>query len=223
MEHALAPAGTISWAAAASADARGARWRSRPVASFLIRLVAVVVPAVSSFAVARWLGAALAEPVGLREATAWWVFVAVGSGATLLAVDRVTRGLLPLAMLLRLAIAFPREAPSYAQVALRAVTARRNVERLRASDTAGDTSAQAAADLAALVSTAARHGGLTRSHAERVCAYADAIAAELGLGHDDREQVRWVALLHDVGELSVRGGSNGSLAARIVAVADVYD
>ena len=49
------------------------------------------------------------------------------------------------------------------------------------------------------------HDPLTRGHSERVRALSDLLAAELQLGSEDREKVRWAALLHDIGKLRVPG------------------
>ncbi len=45
-------------------------------------------------------------------------------------------------------------------------------------------------------------GGHTRGHAQRVCFYAAAIAAELELGVPDRTTVEMTALLHDIARLT---------------------
>jgi HD-GYP domain-containing protein (c-di-GMP phosphodiesterase class II) len=46
----------------------------------------------------------------------------------------------------------------------------------------------------------------TAGHSRRVTAYADAIAAKLGLSHDRRRWLRRAALLHDIGKLGVSTG-----------------
>ena len=43
----------------------------------------------------------------------------------------------------------------------------------------------------------------TRGHTERVRALTDFVADELGLAEDDRDRLRWSALLHDIGKLTV--------------------
>ena len=47
------------------------------------------------------------------------------------------------------------------------------------------------------------HDRLTRGHSERVRAYTEVIAEEMGLPPADREKLRWAALVHDVGKLAV--------------------
>ncbi len=44
---------------------------------------------------------------------------------------------------------------------------------------------------------------MTRGHSERVRAYTDLIAEELGLDAEDAAKLRWAALLHDIGKLEV--------------------
>ena len=47
------------------------------------------------------------------------------------------------------------------------------------------------------------HDRLTRGHTERVRAYADLIATEMGLTDDERMRLQWAGLLHDIGKLTV--------------------
>ncbi len=55
----------------------------------------------------------------------------------------------------------------------------------------------------ALAAAINSHDGTTRAHSERVQAYADLIAAQLGFPEHDRDRLRWAALLDDVGKLAV--------------------
>ncbi len=54
-----------------------------------------------------------------------------------------------------------------------------------------------------LVAALSAHDRKTRGHSERVRAYTDMLAAELDLSVDDRDRLRWAALLHDIGKLRV--------------------
>ena len=45
--------------------------------------------------------------------------------------------------------------------------------------------------------------GSPRGHGERVRALTDLIADELDLSTDDRDRLRWSALLHDIGKIAV--------------------
>jgi HD-GYP domain-containing protein (c-di-GMP phosphodiesterase class II) len=50
-----------------------------------------------------------------------------------------------------------------------------------------------------MVGALGRHERLTRGHTERVRAYADLIAQELGLSVHDRTMLHWASLVHDFG------------------------
>ena len=65
--------------------------------------LSAIVPTVSSW------------PVALLR----WVLIAIASTAVMVAFDRLTRRLLPLAVLFNLTLAFPDQAPSRFKVALR--------------------------------------------------------------------------------------------------------
>ncbi len=60
-----------------------------------------------------------------------------------------------------------------------------------------------ATDILALASALNGHDRRTRGHAERVRAYTDMVAEELRLPPADRDRLRWSALLHDIGKLTV--------------------
>jgi putative nucleotidyltransferase with HDIG domain len=62
---------------------------------------------------------------------------------------------------------------------------------------------EAATQLLALLSNLAMHDRRTRGHCERVRAYNDLIAEDLGLSQADRDRLRWAALIHDIGKLKV--------------------
>jgi len=180
-------------------------WRGCPGAAFALRALVFMVPVglsiLSTIVLVR-----LAPPpseIGLR--LAW--FVAIIAAATLVMTlsDRIARRLLPLVALLKLTLVFPDQAPSRFAVALRSGTTRQLVERARdvSSRPADRTAAAAASELLALVAALNVHDHKTRGHSERVRALADMIAEELGLPDEDRERVRWAALLHDIGKLAV--------------------
>ena len=66
-----------------------------------------------------------------------------------------------------------------------------------------DDLALAAEQILALAASLSAHDRLTRGHSERVRALTDLIAIELDLPLADRDRLRWSALLHDVGKLTV--------------------
>ncbi|MDP9300953.1 MAG: HD-GYP domain-containing protein [Actinomycetota bacterium] len=64
---------------------------------------------------------------------------------------------------------------------------------------------KAARQILELVAALSAHDRKTRGHSERVRAYTDILAGELDLGDEDRDRLRWAALLHDIGKLRVPG------------------
>ncbi len=62
-----------------------------------------------------------------------------------------------------------------------------------------------ATELLSLVAALNHHDPLTRGHSERVRALAELLATQVGLDSEDREKLRWAALLHDIGKLRVPG------------------
>ena len=121
--------------------------------------------------------------------------------------ERLCRRLLPLAALLKMTMLFPDRAPKRLKVAWRAGLTR-DLER-RAQAEAGSHGANpsvpssVAEEILALAASLSRHDRKTRGHSERVRAFTDMIADELHLPLADRDRLRWSALLHDVGKLSV--------------------
>jgi len=61
----------------------------------------------------------------------------------------------------------------------------------------------AAETLLAVVARLFKHDRLTRGYSERVRAYTNLIAEEMGVPAEDLDKLQWAALLHDVGKMSV--------------------
>jgi hypothetical protein len=61
----------------------------------------------------------------------------------------------------------------------------------------------AAIEILALAAALGQHDRRTRGHSERVRSFADLIADEMRLSQDERDRLRWSALLHDIGKLTV--------------------
>ncbi|MBV9293436.1 MAG: HD-GYP domain-containing protein [Frankiales bacterium] len=183
------------------------RWTPHPWLSRLVQGLVLALPVAAAVAVASLASRPLPQAHGVAAAIGWWVAVLAISSLALWATDRLARRLLPLAWLLRLSLVFPDSAPPRFRLAARSWNSRRLRELLDENAGLGalvpGTAAEAAARIVALLASLAVHDRRTRGHCERVAAYNDLIAAELGLSQADRDRLRWVALIHDIGKLSV--------------------
>ena len=180
------------------------RWESRPGLAAGLRVVLFAIPLGASLLAAWLMTRALSDPDGLGEHLLWWAGVLAASLGAMLVFDRAVRRLLPLTGLLQLSLIFPDRAPSRLGVALRSGSTRRLQAREVEALARGDLEpAQAAHTILALAASLNTHDRNTRGHSERVRAYADLIGAEMGLDDDERDRLRWAALLHDLGKLTV--------------------
>lgn len=180
------------------------RWDDRPLLAGALRALSFVLPLVASLGAAWLLATALPTPSSTGGRVLWWLAVGVTSLLALLAFDRVARRLLPLAALLKLSMVFPDRAPSRLGVALRSGSTKRLQERaLHDLQEGKQEPAAAARTILTLAASLNAHDRGTRGHSERVRAYADLIAEEMGLASSERDRLRWAALLHDLGKLSV--------------------
>jgi putative nucleotidyltransferase with HDIG domain len=167
-------------------------------------LVPIAVAIAASSAVAH----VVPMPRGGVGLAAWWLLVLAVPGVVYLLVSRLARRALPLAALLRMTLVFPDRAPTRMAVARRAGSTRaleRQLEENRRGDAPVDQPAVAAEHILALATSLSRHDRLTRGHSERVRVLTDLIADELKLPDADRDRLRWSALLHDIGKLTVPG------------------
>jgi len=166
----------------------------------------MLVPATAAVAVVWALGRATPAPDGPSRIL--WIGWLIGVGTLVaLLLERLGRRVLPLAVLLQLSLNFPDQAPSRFAMARTAGNVRRLHERIDAAKARGvdDDPASAARQILELVAALSAHDRKTRGHSERVRAYADMLASELHLDEDDRDRLRWAALLHDIGKLHVPG------------------
>ncbi len=132
----------------------------------------------------------------------WWLLVVVvASLAVCVAVERGTRRFLPLAALLKLSMLFPERAPNRLRVARGATSTRMLNDRVAQARTRD--AAHVAESVLALVTAMTAHDRRTRGHCERVRVFVDLLGEELRLPREDRDRLRWAALLHDVGKLRV--------------------
>ncbi|MGH9062670.1 MAG: HD domain-containing phosphohydrolase [Acidimicrobiales bacterium] len=192
---------------AAGAPARPAEeapgWSSWPRLAQGLRIASVAVPVGVSVGVGFGVQALLPAPGGLGVAVAWWVVEVVAGLAALLVAERGARAILPLATLLSLSLVFPDQTPRRFGVALRASSPRAIRRRLEEVGPAPTGQAEVIELVLALVGALGRHDRLTRGHSERVRAYTDLIAAQMGLSGGNLDRLRWAALVHDVGKLEV--------------------
>ena len=181
------------------------RWSERPVLSALVGATSFLLPIVLSVAAAVVVSRVLPIPHGAVETVMWWVAVTAATVVALVLVDRVARRLLPLAALLRMSMLFPNRAPSRFRVAFRAGTVRALERRVQYARSRGleDEPARAAETILTLAAALSAHDRKTRGHSERVRAFTDLLANEMKLTPEDRDRLRWAALLHDVGKLGV--------------------
>ena len=181
------------------------RWDHHPFLSTLLHGAVFLLPIAFSIVSATALAHLLPAPHALDMHLVWWVAVLGVPTAVLVVTDRVARRALPLVVLLKMTMVFPDQAPKRLAVARRAATTRdlaRRVEEARQHGTL-DEPTEAAEKILTLAAALNAHDRMTRGHAERVRAVTDLIAEEMHLPAEDRERLRWSALLHDIGKLAV--------------------
>lgn len=182
----------------------GNRWKARPVGSALLRALIFVIPIAVAFLVTALLAAVLPAPEGTAATVTWWVLVLGGSLVALFIAERSVRRLGPLAVLLRMSMAFPGRAPSRFRVARDSGHPRELRERFEQARRDGRADAETVAGtVLALASALSVHDRPTRGHSERTRVFTDMLAEELKLSMGDRDRLRWAALLHDIGKLEV--------------------
>ena len=185
------------------AEGRHDRWSRRAWSAGLVRVFAFALPIAISVAATALVSWALPVAHSSRQRLLWWGLLLVVAVATLLLGDRLARRLLPLAALLELALVFPERAPSRFGVALRSGSGRQRQRRLDELGALGPGEPSAAALAIELVTGLTVHDRITRGHSERVRAYAELMADELALEPGQRDQLRWAAMLHDVGKTAI--------------------
>lgn len=173
------------------------RWRARPVLSRVLSLAVFVVPVGTAYVLTRLVAPLVSDLAVLARVLVLGVLaVAVG-----LVAERLLRRVLPLAALLRMTMLFPDRAPSRFKLARAAGNTRVLEERAR--NRPDETVGEAAVRILSLLTTLSAHDRRTRGHSERVRVFTDVLAEELHLPQDDRDRLRWSALLHDLGKVDV--------------------
>jgi HD-GYP domain-containing protein (c-di-GMP phosphodiesterase class II) len=150
-------------------------------------------------------GHVVAEPRAVGARVVWWVSMFAASFAVSAVTHRLCRRAVPLKSLLGMTLVFPDRAPSRlvtARLAGSTKTLQRRVDEVRAAG-GDDTPTRGAEHVLALVAMVNYHDRRTRGHCERVRAFAELLGEELHLPVEERERLRWAALLHDVGKLTI--------------------
>lgn len=167
-----------------------------------IRFLAFALPAILAWLAVRGLSPHFFRPAGFLGVGLWILQDAAIAIVAAFLVDRQTKRLLPLAYLLNVTLVFPDQAPSRFGLALRSGSLK-NLQTKAASLKDIDDPNETATLAIELVTALSRHDRRTRGHTDRVRAYCDLIAEEMGLLEHDRNRLAWGAMLHDIGKLTV--------------------
>jgi putative nucleotidyltransferase with HDIG domain len=169
------------------------------------RALALGIPIVLSVLACIIVSRVLPPPQAVLQLVGWWVLLTGIAAITAVGAERLLRRLLPLAWLVDMSALFPDQATSRIAAVMGAGSVTKLHERLDRARRTGETSSeQAGAEkLLELIVALNTHDRGTRNHCERTRNYAELIAEELGLSPGECEQVRWAALLHDVGKIAV--------------------
>ena len=138
----------------------------------------------------------------------WWVAILAASFTVSAGTERLCRRAVPLKSLLAMTLVFPDRAPSRLAAARLAGSTKALQRRVASARAAGtdNISTRGAEQVLALVAALNNHDRRTRGHCERVRAFAELLGQELRLPVEELERLRWAALLHDLGKLTVDPG-----------------
>ena len=165
----------------------------------------VLIPIAVAFAISFSVVHTVPRPSGGFGLWSWWALILATPWLVYVGARRLARRALPLTALLRMTLVFPDKAPSRVAVARRAGGTKVLERQLAHDREAGrrDEPVVAAERILGLAASLNQHDRLTRGHSERVRALTDVIADEMKIPEADKDRLRWSALLHDIGKLSV--------------------
>jgi HD-GYP domain-containing protein (c-di-GMP phosphodiesterase class II) len=177
---------------------------ARSRTGFLVTTLSFAIPIILSIASVFAASLLLPHAHSNLWRVLWWITILVIAWIAAIIGERIARPLLPLASLLKMSLLFPDRAPSRFVVAWRSGSTRQLDRYVHGLDHSPRREpVKAAAEILAMVTALSSHDRRTRGHSERVRAYTDLLADELRLPQPDRDRLRWSALLHDVGKISV--------------------
>ncbi|NNC93457.1 MAG: tandem-95 repeat protein [Acidimicrobiia bacterium] len=164
-----------------------------------------MLPLVFAIFVAWQLTKLLPTPTTWPGMILWWFLVMAASTLALRFADRFAKRLMPLAVLMKLSLVFPDKAPNRFGVSLKSGSAHSLEDLLERAEQIGkhDDLTEAAETILALGAALNAHDPRTRGHGDRVRAYADMLGEEMGYTDEERNKLKWAAMLHDIGKLRV--------------------
>lgn len=178
-------------------------WQASPFWARTLGVLIFVVPLIGAWALVRLCSSLLFRPPGIAGVLIWVIQAGTIATVSAAVLERIARRLVPLQALLGMTLTFPDHAPSRFGVALRSGSIKRLQEQLDDNFLDAPSLQDSATRAIELVTLLGKHERLTRGHTERVRAYSDMVAVELGLSVVDRNKLAWAALLHDIGKLTV--------------------
>jgi putative nucleotidyltransferase with HDIG domain len=190
-----------------SKSAPPTQWVARTRLSSLVSFIIFLLPVLVAIIAANVMVRLIPEPTFIWGQLGWWLLIVMVPFIVFTGVSRLARQALPLAALLKMTLVFPDQAPSRMAVARRAGSTRALERQFRKAEELGiqDEPSEAAGRILALAASLNMHDRMTRGHSERTRALTDMIAEELRLPEKDRDRLRWSALLHDIGKVTVPG------------------